>query len=134
MKYIKCMILLSSLLSFAAWSNFADYNDDKWISNGSHTYHDGTVTETMNRYISSSSPVYDKLYSAIAGTMAVTSIPIDYTKSFSIGVGVGGYKSGSALGVSVGGKPSDTNIIFKVNASFDNESNSSVGAGLSYGW
>lgn len=55
MKYVKCMILLSSLLSFAAWSNFADYNDDKWISNGSHTYHDGTVTETMNRYISSSS-------------------------------------------------------------------------------
>lgn len=122
-----------ALSSFSVLANF-NYNDDNWISNNGHTYHEGTVVESLNNYYKDSNKMYDKFNSALAGSMAVSSIPIDYSKSFSVGVGVGGYKNGTALGISAGGGPLDAPIKFKVSASFDNSSNSSVGAGLSYGW
>ena len=74
-----------------------------------------------------------KISAGIAGVTAIASIPYVTGSTFSYGLGVGGYRSGSALAAGIQIKATqNTNI--RLTASWDSSSNSAIGAGIAGGF
>lgn len=74
-----------------------------------------------------------KLNAAVAGVIAIASIPYVTEKTFSWGIGAGNYQNGNAMAAGISYKMSPgTNI--RMNMSWDSSSNSAVGLGMAGGW
>lgn len=125
-------IFMASLLVLSSGSIASDNN---WISpNLNHTFHEGTVNESWNRYIKDVDGKMDQVKAGFASASAMNNVPLGFSKTISLGLGVGGYKSGSAVAVAFGAHPENTNVTLKMSGAFDNKSNSTLGAGFAYSW
>ncbi|MEF9709358.1 YadA-like family protein, partial [Escherichia coli] len=69
----------------------------------------------------------------IAGSMAMTAIPMVSGKDSSFGMAVSGYRDQGAIATGMAFRTSDSSAI-KVNASWDSQSGMGVAAGFSLGW
>lgn len=113
--------------------------NDRWESNTDYfgnkqVWHQGTVERSMYEFDQKMKDEMDHVKGAFASASAMNNIPLDFNKNISVGVGVGGYKNGSAVAVAFGAHPEDTDVTFKMSAALDNKSNTTVGAGVAYGW
>lgn len=81
--------------------------------------------------------VSDRVNAGLAGVTAISSIPYvtcaEGCNDFSFGMAVGNYRNGNAVAAGLQAKlTSNTNV--RINASFDSENNSAIGAGFAVGW
>lgn len=74
-----------------------------------------------------------KVFAGIASSVAITSIPYLTHQTFSGGIGISNYRTGTALAGGVQYKPND-NIAFRLNSSVNSEQEIIIGGGLAYGW
>ncbi|ASZ76374.1 hypothetical protein [Proteus phage PM2] len=131
MKITLVVATLTALLSINAMAS----SDNNWISpTPDHTFHEGTVNESWNMYNKDIDNKMDKMKAGFASSAAMNNIPLDFSKTITIGLGVGGYKSGSAVAVGFGASPENSNVSFKMSGAFDSESNTTVGTGLAFSW
>ncbi|WP_193014645.1 YadA-like family protein [Proteus sp. FME41] len=74
-----------------------------------------------------------KVFAGIASTVAMTSIPYLAHHTFSGGIGISNYRTGTALAGGVQYKPNN-NTAFRLNSSINSEQEIIIGGGLAYGW
>lgn len=137
----KLTYVISIPLLLISFSSVSKITDDKWVTKDhdlyTHTYHQGTVNESVSQAKNSlSKSINDnnnRANSGIAGVAALSAIPYS-NEPLSVGVGVGSYRNGNAIAVGFSGSMPGTTIKTKVGVAFVNDSSPVVSGGFSMGF
>uniref|UniRef100_UPI0034D52855 YadA-like family protein n=1 Tax=Proteus mirabilis TaxID=584 RepID=UPI0034D52855 len=94
---------------------------------------DGKTDSRFNQVNNRIDKLENKVNAGLAGVTAIASIPYVQEDRFSFGMGLGNYSNGNAIAAGAQYKPTvNTNV--RLNFSWDNESNSAIGAGFAVGF
>lgn len=132
---------ISIPLLLVSFSSVSKITDDRWVTKDhelySHTYHQGTVNESVSKATNSLSKSIDdnnkRANSGIAGVAALSAIPYS-GDPISVGVGVGSYRNGNSVAVGFTGNIPDSSISTRVGVAFINDSSPVMSGGISMGF
>lgn len=74
-----------------------------------------------------------KVFAGLASSVAMTNIPYLTHHTFSGGIGISNYRTGTALAGGIQYKPNN-DIAFRLNSAINSEQEIIIGGGLAYGW